>query len=105
MPHQTTTAWEAVDIKTAREAIDALGGYYAVAKLFGLDERVVSNWRTRGLPPDTYAVLGPLLREQGLRFSMQQLFRMRQPKSTPHKVQRLLEQRRIYERKADGRKR
>ena len=44
-------------------AIDALGGSTAVAHLFGLDERVVSNWRRRGLPPDTYAAMAPILAE------------------------------------------
>jgi len=46
-------------------AIDALGGSTAVAQLFGLDERVVSNWRRRGLPPDTYYGMAPLLAELG----------------------------------------
>ena len=47
----------------ARTAIDALGGSTAVAHLFGLDERVVSNWKRRGLPPHTHHGLPPLLRE------------------------------------------
>ena len=46
-------------------AIDALGGPSKVAHLFGLDERVVSNWKRRGLPPDTYAAMAPLLQELG----------------------------------------
>ena len=49
----------------AAMAIDALGGSTAVAHLFGLDERVVSNWRRRGLPPDTYAAMAPLLTKAG----------------------------------------
>lgn len=47
-------------------AINALGGNTAVAELFGLDERVVSNWKLRGFPPDTHAALPPLLRELGI---------------------------------------
>ena len=47
-------------------AIDALGGSTAVAELFGFDERVVSNWRRRGLPPHTHDALPPLLRELGI---------------------------------------
>ena len=49
----------------ASMAIDALGGSTKVAELFGLDERVVSNWRRRGLPPDTYAAMAPLLIQAG----------------------------------------
>lgn len=50
----------------ANTAIDALGGTLAVAELFGLTEQVVSNWRTRGLPPDTFDALGPILRRKGI---------------------------------------
>jgi len=42
-------------------AIDALGGSTKVAELFGVDERVVSNWKQRGLPPDTFAAMEPML--------------------------------------------
>lgn len=45
----------------AEMAIEALGGNTAVAELFGLDERVVSNWKQRGLPPDTFYGMAPLL--------------------------------------------
>jgi len=45
----------------ATMAIDALEGSSKVAELLGIDERVVSNWPQRGLPPDTYAALAPLL--------------------------------------------
>ena len=74
------TAWN-VDIYTARGvdchgmdkqikqfavmAIGELGGSSAVAELLGIDERVVSNWPARGLPPDTYAALAPLLTKLG----------------------------------------
>ena len=44
-------------LRSAAEVIDALGGTGAVADLFGLAYGVVWNWRTRGLPTDTYAVM------------------------------------------------
>jgi len=47
----------------ARTSIDALGGPSKVAELFGVDERLVSNWRRRGLPASSYAVLAPMLLE------------------------------------------
>lgn len=56
------------NLTTASHVIDALGGTGKVAAIFGVDDRVVSNWRTRGMPPDTFAVLAPLLRGQGYRF-------------------------------------
>jgi hypothetical protein len=56
-------------ISSANQAIDALGGTAEVARLFDLDPRVVSNWRSRGLPPDTYAVMAPALIAQGHEFS------------------------------------
>ena len=49
----------------ANTAIDAMGGTLAVAELFGLSEQVVSNWRSRGLPPDTFAAMAPILRRRG----------------------------------------
>ena len=45
----------------ANTAIEALGGTLAVAELFGFTEQRVSNWRKRGLPPDTYDALRPLV--------------------------------------------
>ena len=48
----------------ANTAIDALGGTLAVAELFGLSEQVVSNWRSRGLPPDTFDAMRPLVRKK-----------------------------------------
>jgi len=56
-------------INFAGEAIDVLSSNIAVGKLFGLDYRVVLNWRTRGFPPDTYAVLAPALTAKGYEFS------------------------------------
>ena len=44
-------------LRTAAEVIDALGGTQAVADIFGLNYGVVWNWRGRGLPADTYAVM------------------------------------------------
>lgn len=49
----------------ANKAIDALGGSTAVADIFGVDCRVVSNWRKRGLPAARYAVLAPMLTNLG----------------------------------------
>ena len=52
-------------INTADEAIDAAGGSTAVARFFDVDVRVVSNWRKRGLPPDTFAGFRELLSAKG----------------------------------------
>lgn len=54
------------EINTADEVLDALGGTHAVALLFNIDDRTVSNWRSRGLPPDTYKVLSDELGKIGL---------------------------------------
>lgn len=54
-----------MQINSAAEAILALGGYTAVAKLMGVGPKAVSNWYTRGLPPDTYAALSAALRARG----------------------------------------
>ena len=56
-------------IASATEAINVLGGTNQVAAMFGISYRVVSNWHSRGLPPDTYAVLAPALTAQGCTFS------------------------------------
>ena len=64
------------------EAIDFLGGTARVAEMFGIDQRVISNWRHRGLPPDTYAVMAPALQARGAIFSPQ-LFGQRMQKVTP----------------------
>jgi hypothetical protein len=53
-------------IKTATDVIDRLGGTVAVAKLMGTDPRAVSNWRVRGLPPETFHAMDGLLRAKGL---------------------------------------
>ena len=51
--------------KYANTAIDALGGTLAVAEMFGFTEQRVSNWRRRGLPPETIDALRPLLKRKG----------------------------------------
>lgn len=51
-------------LTTPDEVIDTLGGTGAVARLLGVDDRVVSNWRGRGLPPETYLVLTQALRSR-----------------------------------------
>lgn len=56
-------------INTADEAIDGLGGTSAVARALGVDNRVVSNWRKRGLPREKFLVLGALMRRQQMKFS------------------------------------
>lgn len=56
-------------ITSASQAIDALGGTAKVAQYFGLSYRVVSNWRSRGLPPDTHYELAPMLRKKRHKFS------------------------------------
>lgn len=45
--------------------IDALGGTAAVAKLTNSKPTAVSNWRERGLPPDTFVVLTSALMTVG----------------------------------------
>ena len=62
-------------ITSASGAIDALGGTAKVAQMFGLSYRVVSNWRSRGLPAHQlvlgvpFAVLSPALQAHGHSFS------------------------------------
>jgi len=52
-------------LTTAEDVIDALGGVAAVSRLFGFDRRNVSNWKTRGLPSESYYALSTLLRKKG----------------------------------------
>lgn len=63
-------------IKTAAQAIDALGGPRAVAELFGITRNAVCNWRSRGLPGalDVYETMAPRLRKAGHRFDERKLF-------------------------------
>jgi hypothetical protein len=53
-------------LKRPDQVIDALGGTQAVADLFGLRYGVVWNWRIRGLPADTYAVMQRALAQEHL---------------------------------------
>lgn len=46
-------------------AIDALGGTRAVATMFGYDDRVVSNWKQRGLPRHALDGMAPRLTAKG----------------------------------------
>lgn len=52
-------------INSADEAIDLAGGTTKVANRFGVDVRVVSNWRVRGFPPETYAAWQEILKDIG----------------------------------------
>ena len=67
-------------VATATEAINALGGTNKVAAIFGISYRVVSNWHSRGLPPDTYYVMAPRLTARGCTFSPL-LFAQKEPRS------------------------
>ena len=54
-------------INTPDEAIDALGGTTETARFFGIENvRVVSNWRKRGLPPETFMTFTDELAKRGL---------------------------------------
>ncbi|HEU0063226.1 MAG TPA: YdaS family helix-turn-helix protein [Hyphomicrobiaceae bacterium] len=55
--------------QSTREAITALGGVVAVAKLCGVGRNAVSNWYRRGFPAETYAILAPRLRKAGCEIS------------------------------------
>lgn len=50
----------------AAMAIRELGGPTAVGKMLAIDQRVVSNWPSRGFPPDCYCALAPLLAARGI---------------------------------------
>jgi hypothetical protein len=64
-------------VNNAGEAIDACGGTTRVARRFGYDVRVVSNWRKRGLPPDTMTGFNEMLAPKGLS-APPSLFRQRE---------------------------
>jgi len=66
-------------VSSATEAINVLGGTNKVAAIFGISYRVVSNWHTRGLPPDTYYVMAPRLTARGCTFSPL-LFAQKEPR-------------------------
>ena len=68
-----------IEIKSAEQAIDLLGGSAKVAALFErVRPRTVSNWRKRGIPAKAWVVLGPKLKRHG-HFSYK-LFDMLEPK-------------------------
>jgi hypothetical protein len=75
-----------MEIRTASQAIDALGGTARVSRMFDpvLSYRVISNWRlpARGLPPDSYYVLAPRLRRRGHVFTPL-LFAQKLPAARP----------------------
>ena len=51
---------------TAGQIIDMAGGTGKVAQIFKCDPRVVSNWRSRGFPRDTYLEWQEILKEIGV---------------------------------------
>ena len=53
------------NIETVDEVINALGGNTRVAKALGTTSKAVSNWRKRGLPPQTADALRALLMAKG----------------------------------------
>ena len=62
-------------VRTAKQAIDVLGGVVPVAAFCGVGRNAVSNWYRRGFPPEAYAALAPRLRLEGYEFSDRLLFR------------------------------
>lgn len=64
-------------VKSADAVIDCLGGTDAVAKLLGVKASAVSNWRVRGLPPETFYALSNALKAKGL-FAAPALWRQRE---------------------------
>ena len=67
------------DVDDRKEAIAALGGVVAVAKLCGVGRNAVSNWYERGFPRASYAALAPRLKRKGFVFS-DGLFQQHRPK-------------------------
>lgn len=52
-------------IKSVDGVIDALGGPKEVEKLFAVGRTTVSQWKTRGFPPETYVVMYERLTRKG----------------------------------------
>jgi hypothetical protein len=52
-------------LANVRDLIEALGGVDEVSSLLGLGTNAVHNWKTRGLPPETYVVLMRALESRG----------------------------------------
>jgi len=67
------------ELNSANEVIDALGGTGAVADWLGVDIRVVSNWRVRGLPPETYKAFNTRLDSLGGWTAPSSLWRQKEP--------------------------
>jgi len=71
-----------MQLKTGKQVIEALGGPYAVAAMFGEDVRAVFNWMRRGLPADTHLELSEMLRRRRLDYDGHMAFRQRRLAST-----------------------
>lgn len=55
-----------MELSTAQQVIEALGGYKAVAKLTSRTYQAVHNWKQFGdFPANFYAVMQTALREKG----------------------------------------
>lgn len=55
-----------VELRTAAEVIQEVGGLAATARLTGRKSQHVWNWRSAGrFPADTFLVLAKVLEEQG----------------------------------------
>lgn len=52
-------------LKTADQVIDSLGGPAGLSRMFGVGENTVSQWRKRGLPPETYTAMIAALQKRG----------------------------------------
>lgn len=52
-------------IKRADEVIEILGGTKEVALLFSVGRNTVSQWKSRGLPRETYVVMQKALARKG----------------------------------------
>ncbi len=65
-------------INSAPEVIAVLGGPTAVGKLFDVRPNAVSQWKTRGFPPETYVALMAALAEKGFS-APASLWQMRKP--------------------------
>ena len=57
------------EVKSAREAIEAMGGNQAVAALTGKKTQHVTNWKKDGFPANTFLILTDELARLGYRAS------------------------------------
>jgi hypothetical protein len=55
--------------QTASEAIDAMGGTNAVARMLGLPKQTVSSWKRGGLPARRYYELREFFADQDIRLA------------------------------------